>query len=170
LGHIFLSEYENSTFLIGLINIVLNFIVYSSVTILRPLSYGNETYIKAVGILGQKYFGDELVTLEDFIPRELYYSKLTEAFVSIFNHKIQQAFGNILGLIFMGVKVFLNPENPVYIELISNDIKLFDYSNMTQEELLTPLSVEYVDSNRRILSILFKEEKIRDYYRDLYNA
>lgn len=142
----------------------------NGVAILSPLSYGNETYIKAVKSLGQKYFGDKLETLENFIPRELYYTKLAEASVAIFNHKIQQAFGNILGLIFMGVKVFLNPENPVYIELISHDIKVFDYSKMTQEELLTPLSVEDVDSNRRIISILFKEEKIREYYRDLYIA
>jgi hypothetical protein len=142
----------------------------NGVAILSPLSYGNETYIKAVKTLGQKYFGDKLETLENFLPRELYYIKLAEVSFAIFNHKIQQAFGNILGLIFMGVKVFLNPENPVYIELISHEIRVFDYSRMTQEELLTPLSIEDVDLNRTIISLLFGEEKIRDYYRDLYIA
>lgn len=142
----------------------------NGVSILSPLSYGNTTYIAAVKSLGLQYFGDKLETLENFIPRELYYHKLAEASVAIFNHKIQQAFGNILGLIFMGVKVFLNPENPVYIELISHDIKVFDYSKMTHEDLLNPLSAEDVDTNRAKISMLFKEDKIRDYYRDLYIA
>jgi dTDP-N-acetylfucosamine:lipid II N-acetylfucosaminyltransferase len=142
----------------------------NGVSILSPLSYGNATYITAVKSLGQTYFGDRLETLEDFIPRELYYHKLSEASVAIFNHKIQQAFGNILGLIFMGVKVFLNPENPVYIELRSHDIKVFDYSRMTKADLLNPLSAEDVDSNREIIGLLFKEETIRNYYRDLYIA
>jgi dTDP-N-acetylfucosamine:lipid II N-acetylfucosaminyltransferase len=142
----------------------------NGVSILSPLSYGNATYITAVKSLGQTYFGDRLETLEDFIPRELYYHKLSEASVAIFNHKIQQAFGNILGLIFMGVKVFLNPENPVYIELRSHNIKVFDYSRLTKEDLLTPLSAEDVDINRAIIGLLFKEETIRNYYRDLYIA
>ena len=142
----------------------------NQVTILSPLSYGNPTFIKAVKSMGVEYFGDKFETLEDFIPRELYYKKLAEASIAIFNHKIQQAFGNILGLIFMGVKVFLNPENPIYIELSSHGIKVFDYSKMKKEDLLNPLSPEDVDSNRSIISMLFKEEKIRDYYRDLYIA
>ncbi|TXE08764.1 TDP-N-acetylfucosamine:lipid II N-acetylfucosaminyltransferase [Algoriphagus aquimarinus] len=142
----------------------------NEMTILSPLSYGNPTYIEAVKSMGEEYFEDKFETLEDFIPREFYYQKLAEASVAIFNHKIQQAFGNILGLIFMGVKVFLNPENPVYIELTSHNIKVFDYSKMTQDDLLNPLSAEDVDNNRAIISLLFKEEKIRDYYRDLYIA
>lgn len=142
----------------------------NEVTIFSPLSYGNPTFIAAVKSMGEEYFGDKFETLEDFIPREIYYHKLAEASVAIFNHKIQQAFGNILGLIFMGVKVFLNPENPIFIELSSHSIKVFDYSKMTQEDLLNPLSAEDVDSNRAIIGLLFKEEKIRDYYRDLYIA
>ncbi|MEB2779631.1 TDP-N-acetylfucosamine:lipid II N-acetylfucosaminyltransferase [Algoriphagus sp. C2-6-M1] len=140
----------------------------NKVTILSPLSYGNQTYIAAVKAMGENYFGDKYETLDDFIPREIYYHKLAEASVAIFNHKIQQAFGNILGLIFMGVKVFLNPENPVFIELNSHNIKVFDYAKMTQDDLLNPLSAEDVDTNRAIIGLLFKEEKIRDYYRDLY--
>lgn len=142
----------------------------NEVNILSPLSYGNSTYIKAVKSTGKEYFKDKFEVLEDFIPREFYYQKLAEASIAIFNHKIQQAFGNILGLIFIGVKVFLNPENPVYIELISQNIKVFDYSKMTKEDLLSPLPAEDVDSNRATISLLFKEEKIRDYYRDLYIA
>ncbi|WP_339753935.1 TDP-N-acetylfucosamine:lipid II N-acetylfucosaminyltransferase [Algoriphagus aquimarinus] len=147
-----------------------NLLPENEVIIFSPLSYGNPTFISAVKSLGKEYFGDKFETLEDFIPREIYYHKLAEASVAIFNHKIQQAFGNILGLIFMGVKVFLNPENPIYIELTNQNIKVFDYSKMTQDDLLNPLSSEDVDSNRSIISLLFKEEKIRDYYRDLYIA
>ena len=102
----------------------------NEVTIFSPLSYGNPTFISAVKSLGREYFGDNFETLEDFIPRETYYQKLAEASVAIFNHKIQQAFGNILGLIFMGVKVFLNPENPIYIELTNSKIKVFDYRDL----------------------------------------
>jgi len=142
----------------------------NNVTILSPLSYGNPIYIAAVKSQGYKYFGDKFETLEDFIPRELYYLKLAESSVAIFNHKIQQAFGNILGLIFMGVKVFLNPENPIYIELTSHKVTVFDYSKMSKQDLLSPLSAEDVDKNRVIIRLLFKEEKICDYYRDLYIA
>ncbi len=142
----------------------------NDVTVFSPLSYGNPTFIAAVKSMGEEYFGDKFETLEDFIPREAYYHKLAEASFAIFNHKIQQAFGNILGLIFIGVKVFLNPENPIYIELTNHNIKVFDYSIMTKEDLINPLSAEDVDSNRAIISLLFKEEKIRDYYRDLYIA
>ncbi|MDR7130529.1 hypothetical protein J2X69_002885 [Algoriphagus sp. 4150] len=147
-----------------------NLLPKNGVKIFSPLSYGDPSYISAVKSMGNECFGDNFETLEDFIPREIYYNKLSEVSIAIFNHKIQQAFGNILGLIFMGVKVFLNPENPVYIELTSNNIIVFDYSKVTQDDLLNPLSAEEVESNRAIISLLFKEEKIRDYYRDLYIA
>lgn len=142
----------------------------NSMTILSPLSYGNATYIAAVKSVGYGYFGAKFEMLEDFIPREKYYQKLSESSVAIFNHKIQQAFGNILGLIFMGVKVFLNPENPIYVELVSQNIKVYDYSKLTKEDLVTPLSAEDVATNRAIIRLLFEEEKIRGYYRDLYMA
>jgi hypothetical protein len=136
--------------------------------ILSPLSYGNGAYIKIVKEEGLKFFGEKFEVLSDFIPRENYYIKLAEASHAIFNHKIQQAFGNILGLIFMGVKVFLNPENPIYIELRNQKVHIFDYSKLSKEDLSIPLSDAEADFNRLIVKKLFNENKIRSYYRDLY--
>lgn len=136
--------------------------------ILSPLSYGNPTYLNFVKTKGKEWFGENFESLEKFIPREIYYRKLSEVSVAIFNHKIQQAFGNILGLIFMGAKVFLNPENPIYIELIQAGIQVFDYSQMTKEDLDSPLSKEIVTKNRELMQQIFNEEKIRSFYKDIF--
>ena len=136
--------------------------------ILSPLSYGNPKYLEAVKTKGIEFFGDRFESLEKFIPREVYYNKLSEVSIAIFNHKIQQAFGNILGLIFMGAKVFLNPENPVYIELTRVGIQVFDYSQMKREDLDFPLPKEMVLENRELLRQIFNEEKIRGFYKDIF--
>lgn len=136
--------------------------------VLSPLSYGNPKYLEAVKTRGKEFFGERFESLEEFIPREVYYNKLSEVSIAIFNHKIQQAFGNILGLIFMGAKVFLNPENPVYIELTRVGISVFDYSLMTIEDLDFPLSKEEVIKNRELLLQIFNEEKIRGFYKDIF--
>ncbi len=136
--------------------------------ILSPLSYGNGKYLQVVKKRGIELFGNRFESLETFIPRELYYKKLAEVSVAIFNHKIQQAFGNVLGLIFMGAKVFLNPENPIYIELIKAEIQVFDYSKITEEDLDSPLSKEVVLRNRELLRQLFNEEKIQGFYKSIF--
>ena len=142
----------------------------NTVQILSPLSYGNPKFIAEVKKKGREYFGNRLEILEDFIPREEYYQKLSEVSIAIFNHKIQQAFGNILGLIFMGVKVCLNPENPVFIEMTRNGIKIINYQELTKEDLLNPLSESDIQHNRNKIRALFNEELIQTYYQDLYRA
>lgn len=135
--------------------------------VFSPLSYGNPDYIQRVIESGTSKFRDNFLPQVDFIPREQYYRRLREVGFAIFNHKIQQAFGNILALIFLGVKVYLNEENPVFFQLKNWGIIVKDYKTITLEDLGTPLNDQEIVLNRAIIRRLFSEEKINGYYAQL---
>lgn len=78
--------------------------------ILCPLSYGNKKNKERVIRSGEKLFGERFHALESFIPLEEYNHLIANVDVVIFNHKRQQAVGNIVTLLGYGKKVYLQPE------------------------------------------------------------
>lgn len=129
-----------------------------------PLSYGNSIYIEAVSNYGKSLFGDRFETIVDFLPRDEYYLKLSEMGFAVFNTLIQQAFGNILGLLYMGVKVFLNPENSIYQQLKGIGVTVFSIDELTEQSLRETLSKAQINSNQELLKINFSEDKVNEYY------
>lgn len=88
-----------------------------STKIICPLSYGNETYKKNIISIGNNILGEKFEPLVEFMDIDDYISKIMSCSVVIMNHVRQQAFGNVITMLYLGAKVFLREENPIYIFL-----------------------------------------------------
>ena len=80
------------------------------------------------------------------------------------NHLRQQAVGNIIMLLWMGVKIFFNSNNPIYKYFASNSAFVYQTSDIINlnKQALTPLNSEEVKHNRKILSYLYSKEKVAE--------
>ncbi|MDO9551434.1 TDP-N-acetylfucosamine:lipid II N-acetylfucosaminyltransferase [Rhodonellum sp.] len=135
-----------------------------------PLAYGDADYSLKILTLGKEVFGDRFAPLTDFVERDDYYKMLRDVRFAIFNHNVQKGFGNILGLIFLGVKVFLNPSNTVYSSLKDWGIVLFKIEDIDQSSFRMPLTREQIEINRKIITDKFSEEMLDTYYLNLLES
>ncbi len=87
--------------------------------IVVPLSYGGEAYADKVCLDGGKYFGDNFLPLRGFLPISEYVKTISQCGFVVMNHNRQQGLGNIVIMLYLGAKVFLRKENPLYENLIS---------------------------------------------------
>ncbi|SFB30836.1 TDP-N-acetylfucosamine:lipid II N-acetylfucosaminyltransferase [Algoriphagus aquimarinus] len=136
--------------------------------ILCPLSYGGEEYIKAVISAGNNAFGDKFQPLTAFLPKIEYYQLLTEVGFAVFFLRIQQAFGNILGLLFLGVKIFLPKENSIFIDLRKKGFLLFSIEELSKKAISNGLNEQDRLQNRSLILKLYNEEKIAESYERMY--
>ncbi len=136
-----------------------NFKIYA------PLSYGNMDYAQRVKTTGKDLFGENFTVLESFMPFSEYQNFLQSVDIAIFNHKEQQAMGNIFVLLALGKKVYLNPHTTHYDFLVQKGFKIFAIENFNLE----PIS--YVDSqhNRDLLLKLYSKEKQISNQQSFYN-
>ncbi len=116
--------------------------------IIVPLSYGNKGYINNLNERGKEVFEDDFEPILDFIPIEEYNKKLLSCNIAIMNHVRQQALGNIYALLYMGVKIFLRKNNPVYSDLKSKGFVVFDLEYLKNDDL-NSLSNECKENNRK---------------------
>ena len=78
--------------------------------IIVPLSYGPTKYIQEVIKSGKKLFEDSFIPVTDYLRYGEYANLLSGCSFGIMNHYRQQGMGNIILLLWMGVKVYLRPE------------------------------------------------------------
>lgn len=136
-------------------------------TLLCPLSYGNPIYCAEIINEGNLQFGDRFEPITRFLPRDEYYKMISAAGFAVFNTLIQQAFGNILGLLFIGVKVFLHEQNSIFEKMKRIGVNIFSIDELNAESLSQPLTPEEIDHNRDILKNVFSEVRINEFYRSL---
>lgn len=134
---------------------------------LCPLSYGIPAYCSEILRQGNLHFGDRFEPVTRFLPREEYYKMISTAGFAIFNTLIQQAFGNILGLLFIGVKVFLHEQNSIFEKMKKIGVFIYSINEMTIESLSQPLTSKEIEHNREILKNLFSDERVNEFYRNL---
>jgi len=115
-----------------------------NIKIYVPLSYGDKEYAKIVISEGRKLFGEKFVPLTEFMPLEKYLEFLSRIDIAIFAHKRQQAFGNIITLLGMGKKVYLNKVSTINGVCREFNIKVFS---------LDEFNIELIDDKTRKLNI-----------------
>ena len=84
------------------------------INIFCPLSYGDKDYIKKVRATGTQIFGDRFVPLLDFIQFDKYVNLLNTMDIAVMNHNRQQGMGNILTLLYLGKKIYMQPDITSY--------------------------------------------------------
>ncbi len=132
-----------------------------NVKIYCPLSYGDCTYRDKVIKNGNFLFGNFFVPLVDIMSIEAYYSFLESIDVAIFDTERQQAMGNILELLFLGKKIFLNKESTSFDFLRSIKIKV-NSTNEIDESILFSLEKFDIEKNKNIILNEFSIEKSID--------
>lgn len=132
--------------------------------IIVPLSYGgNKTYINYVINKGKEQFGDNFYPILDRLSLEEYSKLLESCGIVIFNHKRQQAVGNLLSLIGRGSKIIFHPENPVYKYYSSYGMNL----DNTKDFTLDSLSMNKVVENQKIIKDIYNEDRLVDEFEKL---
>ncbi|GHU72186.1 hypothetical protein FACS189450_09510 [Spirochaetia bacterium] len=126
--------------------------------IIVPLSYGgNIKYQNYIVEQGKCLWGNNFISLLSFIEREKYNQYFLDCGVVIMNHYRQQAVGNIVTSLWLGVKLYMSERSPVYSFLKKKNIILYTIENDLKPDnpnVFVPLSPGEINNNR---DILYKE-------------
>lgn len=126
--------------------------------VIVPLSYGNnEHYKMKVMEFGLKNLPDNFFPLVDFMDRNAYLDILKSCSTAIFYHYRQQAMGNIIALLYMGARVYLSSNNPVYKYCKRIGLHVYDFDIDFKKYQSNKLESKAADENRMILQRHFNE-------------
>jgi len=129
-----------------------------------PLSYGGRRYRKIVVEQGRFFFGERFYPVLEFLNYNDYMNLVASCSVVIMNHKRQQAGTNIAVALFMGARVFLDPDNAFYKEYLDNGVVIHSIAELTSSPHLiySPLPSVEVARNKEILKKMWGHSKIID--------
>lgn len=130
-------------------------------SILLPVHYGNIDY-KAKLLKGILQFKMKFEIVDQYYPLNEYNRKLLEVGIAIFNVNHQQAFGNIVTLLWLGVKVFLNEESAIYKEFSAAGMHVYSISTIKTLNDLNKLEKQEIDTNRKILASLLSNQVVEE--------
>lgn len=123
--------------------------------ILVPLSYGSPEYRRKVIEIGYKLFNNQFEPITEFMDFNSYVKLIKTCSVIIMNHKRQQGAGNVGIGLYLGAKVFLNPESPLYKNYINQGTIIFstrELDKILSEEIST-ISPENIQINRNLFEL-----------------
>lgn len=117
------------------------------------LSYGNKEYIEKVISAGKKLLKNSFIPITQYHPIEQYYSMIDECNVLIMNNVIQQGGGNVIRFLMNGGKVYLDENNPIYIDRKNDGYIIFSVQKDLTLEHLTDhqLTLEEKIKNRELM-------------------
>lgn len=121
--------------------------------IIVPLSYGDACYREKIVKLGYELFGEQFQPITEFMDFDRYVSLLRSCSVMVMNHKRQQGAGNIGIGVYLGAKVFVNPNSPLYEHYRDAGMIVFSVADLEEEltEGVGGLSVGLARCNRETL-------------------
>lgn len=120
------------------------------------LSYGNSDYMRHIMAEGERRFGEKFIAITDMMPFDQYLDFLASIDIAIFNHKRQQAFGNIITLLGFGKKVYINPASTLNEVFSGYGLKVFNSQNID----LSQLDDMVKNNNIKIVRCSFSKESL----------
>lgn len=137
--------------------------------IVCPLSYGDKDYARKIVIRGKEQFGDNFISLTSFVPYNEYLDILSNVSVAIFNHKRQQAVGNITSLLSFGKKVYIRDDITTWNFCEEHGLKVYSLNNDFQR-LLEPMSKNIKVKNIEKAKTHFSVEKLIEDWKTIFNS
>ena len=138
--------------------------VYSS------LSYGDEDIKRYVIKEGIKQFGNAFHPITDYMSRRDYLDYLNSMDILVMYHNRQQAFGNIMTAIVLGMPVFMKTISPVYAMAkqvgISSVYGVGELVNIDIRNAIARTKSDR-DINSSIVASIFLEETRLEYLRQM---
>lgn len=129
-------------------------------TLYAPLSYGNTKYAEKIAQKGKDLFGEDFAALRNFLPLEEYYKILNSIHVAIFNNDRQQGMGNMIQLLGLGKKLFIEAKTPQYALFKKLGIEVYDVNQIDLKE---------VDLSENTLKVkaYFSKENLKKHWQNL---
>lgn len=125
-------------------------------SIVCPLSYGDEIVRKQTIEIGASIFGDRFDPITDYLPMAQYYALIGRAGAAVFGNRRQEGAGNVFYLLGSGTKVFLREDNNMLKWLRQKGFLVFSFErDLSSYESLMPLSREHQEHNRRTYQQVF---------------
>lgn len=122
--------------------------------IVVPLSYGDMAYAEEIKKIGKSMFDGNFNPLINFLKLTEYNKIVQQCGITILNSYRQQAIGNVMAMIWMGSKVYLDEKNTVYSYLKRIGVIVFSINrhlNNENDEVFTLLKSSEIKNNRDIL-------------------
>jgi len=138
-----------------------------NVEIICPLSYGNEKYAEEIEKYGKKRFGSKFLALRNFLPFDEYLNVLGKIDIAIFNHKRQQAMGNIITLLGLGKRVYIRDDISTWELFKSISINIKSSNGEISLDLLNEIEEE---NNTSIIKERFSEKKLKEEWGRIFNG
>lgn len=129
--------------------------------VLMPLSYGDFSYRhKLVSYLESSALNLEVIN--DFMDYDIYLSKIKSCGYVVMNHIRQQAVSNVVTMMYLGSKLFLNGKSPLYQFLVEEGAIVFNMDELANDPMLIckPLTSSEREKNRIILERHWSEASI----------
>jgi len=129
------------------------------ISIYCPLSYGDPQYAEEVSRLGQKLFSTRFHGMMEFLPPEQYYEFLGHIDLAMMNHDRQQALGNIFALLYIGKKVYIRDDNPIFTWFGEQEMVVGNVREIFEGGTHIPVSLtpEEALKNHRVMEELLSE-------------
>lgn len=121
--------------------------------IICPLSYGDKGYGEHVSSYGRALFGAQFVPLTNYMPLNDYLELVSGCSVFVANHVRQQGLGNVVSMLHVGARVFLNRRSPVFQDFTRKGAHVNALDDLIEAPHLLeePLTEEQVADNQRFL-------------------
>lgn len=116
---------------------------------------------------GKKLFGENFIPIQNFMSYNEYINFLNNIDIAIMNHNRQQAVNNIVNLIYMGKKVYMNPLNTYYGVLKAMKVKLYSMKEI-DKTFLDRLSEQERIRNEEIMENCMSDKTYRKNWYDVY--
>jgi len=147
---------------------ILNKIDLDGRQIICPLSYGNTAYGEFIKQAGEQSFGKSFVPLMKFMPAHEYYKLISSCSFVIMNHLRQQAMGNIITMMYLGARIFMQKSNPAYLFLKEQGAVVFSIDEFQQGSgILNRLKPSEIEINRAILRAHWSRKAIHEKTKNL---
>ncbi|WP_130861661.1 TDP-N-acetylfucosamine:lipid II N-acetylfucosaminyltransferase [Bacilliculturomica massiliensis] len=131
-----------------------------------PLSYGDNKYADKVIERGKSILGQRFIPIVKYMNPDDYYSFLNGIDIAIMNHKMQQAGGNILTLLYLGKTLYMC-DTSVFQDIINNNGHAFpigDLKNISGCSDIAFLNKNQINDNKKYVEkFVAKKNRMKAY-------
>ncbi|MCE9793850.1 TDP-N-acetylfucosamine:lipid II N-acetylfucosaminyltransferase [Shewanella indica] len=139
---------------------------YKDNNIIAPLSYGNAEYASFVTKCGYEKFGGSFYPLKKFLKKDDYVAILSKVDIAIFIHERQQAMGNIITLLGLGKKIYMNRKSTAYQCLKGLGLYVYDFEDFNIQRL----NFNEMKHNVEFVECYFSVENLKKQWFDILSC
>ena len=120
------------------------------IEVICPLSYGDMDYAAKVIEKGKEIFGDKFTALTEFMEKDAYLRYLVTCDVGVFNQNRQQGMGNIIYMLAMGKKVYIDKDTAMWKTYNERGYSINETSQLNGIEIEELIRIDDADSVHNI--------------------